>query len=318
MVDAVLADFAACPECHVVTTRDPQLGPLQPGGIETIPASSPDEERRLFAKLAADSDATFLIAPETGGILSDRRRLIDEVAGRCLGCSAAAIDLCTSKLAVAKMLGRHGIATIGTARCRADGREQAFPFPVVVKPDDGAGSLNTRLVADERMMAELLAGFEDRSDSTNLVVQPFVSGTPFSVAAVIDSARDECVVFPPVLQKLSSDGQFRYMGGAAPYSFGALGRNAIDDLVGTVRTAIPGLSGYVGIDMIQPTVSSQDPIVVEINPRLTTSYLGYRALTDERLAERLLNRQRLPPQVRWEPRSVEFTPDGGVTLQGLS
>ena len=38
--------------------------------------------------------------------------------------------------------------------------------------------------------------------------------------------------------------------------------------------ALPGLRGYIGVDVI---LTESEAVVIEVNPRLTTSYLGVRA-----------------------------------------
>ncbi|MCK5120689.1 MAG: ATP-grasp domain-containing protein, partial [Methylococcales bacterium] len=48
-----------------------------------------------------------------------------------------------------------------------------------------------------------------------------------------------------------------------------------------------GLWGYVGIDIIQPELN--DPWVVEINPRLTTSYVGINQALDFNVAAAVLD-----------------------------
>ena len=45
-------------------------------------------------------------------------------------------------------------------------------------------------------------------------------------------------------------------------------------LADRVAAAIPGLWGYVGVDLL---LTPAGPVVLEINPRLTTSYCGLRA-----------------------------------------
>jgi predicted ATP-grasp superfamily ATP-dependent carboligase len=40
-----------------------------------------------------------------------------------------------------------------------------------------------------------------------------------------------------------------------------------------VGRAVPGLRGYVGIDLIDTVAGA---VVIEINPRLTTAYVGLR------------------------------------------
>jgi predicted ATP-grasp superfamily ATP-dependent carboligase len=52
---------------------------------------------------------------------------------------------------------------------------------------------------------------------------------------------------------------------------------------------MPTAHGYVGIDVLlgrDPTGSGD--LVVEVNPRLTTSYIGYRAACQTNLAEAML------------------------------
>ena len=49
--------------------------------------------------------------------------------------------------------------------------------------------------------------------------------------------------------------------------------------------AIPSLRGYVGIDFIQ---TEEGPMVLEINPRLTTSYCGLRSALGVNVADLVL------------------------------
>ena len=44
----------------------------------------------------------------------------------------------------------------------------------------------------------------------------------------------------------------------------------------------PGLRGYVGVDML---LTERESYTIEINPRLTTSYVGLRQVIDINLAE---------------------------------
>ncbi len=80
---------------------------------------------------------------------------------------------------------------------------------------------------------------------------------------------------------------------------------------------MPGLRGYVGVDLVlgDQADGSQDS-VIEINPRLTTSYVGLRALAATNLTEtmlRLAREEDVPPPV-WKDGAVRFRADGTVSF----
>ena len=49
--------------------------------------------------------------------------------------------------------------------------------------------------------------------------------------------------------------------------------------------AIPGLFGYFGVDL---AMTATGPVVIEVNPRLTTSYVGLAAALGVNVAERVI------------------------------
>ena len=53
---------------------------------------------------------------------------------------------------------------------------------------------------------------------------------------------------------------------------------------------------------------------IEINPRLTTSYVGLRALADFNIAEAMLRAANGQPfeALKWKPGRVRFGPEGNV------
>ena len=76
-------------------------------------------------------------------------------------------------------------------------------------------------------------------------------------------------------QRLSQDGRFHYLGGELPLSSRLAPRAR--ELASAACRSIPGLRGYVGVDLLLDEQAGT-VTVVEMNPRLTTSYLGYRRL----------------------------------------
>ena len=77
--------------------------------------------------------------------------------------------------------------------------------------------------------------------------------------------------------------------------------------------AVDGLAGYVGVDVVLGEASE---VVIEINPRLTTSYVGLRALATDNLMDVLLRlvRGESAAKPRWRRGGVRWTADGRVEL----
>jgi predicted ATP-grasp superfamily ATP-dependent carboligase len=318
MLRAVLEDFAACRGCPPITTLDHRLrAHVRIKGIgdwaQIHWAESAQHERILFQKLAAESEATFVVAPESDGHLVERRKLVDRAGGRFLGHSADAIGLCADKLAFAEHLTLREMPTIPTKLFDPCTKKFAFPYPFVVKPRDGAGSQDTFLVRHENDLDSVHRAFAPtgRKREREAVVQSFVAGRSLSVAAIVDGDSGCTHVFPVGDQRLSNDGRFRYQGGAIPARPPL--PTSVDAIIVRVCRSIGGLAGYIGFDLILPE-DSPHVLVVEANPRLTTSYLGYRALANENLAARILQPARAAP-IAWKANGIEFEPDGIVSNQ---
>jgi tyramine---L-glutamate ligase len=323
MLRAVLEDFSKCGDCRIHTTLDCRLSehvahfPLS-DWAETHWVESAADERPLFKTLAAQAEATFVIAPESDGCLHERRRLVDSSGGRFLGHSADAIQRCADKLRFFDHLRRHNLPTIPTAHFDLSANQIAFPFPIVVKPRNGAGSQGTFLIRDrpglERTRADLERKFA-ATDSAALmrpyIVQPYIDGHSLSVAAMVDGDTGQADIFPVGQQRLSDDGRFQYQGGRIPAHAPPV-TNA-RRIVNAACRSIPGLAGYIGFDLIQ-SQSSGSVLIVEANPRLTTAYLGYRVLCGENLAGRILETARNRP-INWLAGAVEFTADGQISFE---
>lgn len=265
MLRAARADFAAVPGVTVVP----------------FPADVPDKEHQArFRQLAKGADWTFLIAPETGGELEHLAREVLKVGGKLLGPSPDAIALTTDKLELSRYWAKHRVPQIPTAP--ADDRPTEYP--AVLKPRDGAGSEDMQRV---NSVAEYEEAVRLNLGTGARIVQPLAAGLACSVAFLIGPKSQPVVPLLPTAQLLSTDGRFKYIGGELPLPE-PLAERAIrlaSKAVGCVR----GLFGYVGVDLILGDAEDGSAdVAVEINPRLTTSYVGLRAAAASNLAGLLL------------------------------
>ncbi|MEZ6067491.1 MAG: ATP-grasp domain-containing protein [Planctomycetaceae bacterium] len=183
-------------------------------------------------------------------------------------------------------------------------------WPCVVKPRYGAGSTLTQLCWSRAEYVAAVERCQSTSPPTAAIVQPYVPGRAISIAALIpDPLEAGLSCFPVAEQRLLDDGSFGYVGGLIPAFDVPVA--SIEETVARCAAAIPGLRGYVGFDLLLPSLSPESPILVEINPRLTTSYVAYRRLAVGRLTQYWLDQQRLPPEI-WNDGPLSFTADGVV------
>lgn len=319
MLRAVLEDCSRIPGLSVATTWDTRLGEHSFCGVDVHPVSGPDEEADRFRELAVTCDATWLIAPEFDCILENRARIVEQVGGRLVSPSADAIALCADKFRLAGVLDAWGIETIPTGLIDPGVETgESLPFPIVIKPRDGAGSQETYLVRSGDEWKKLRPAFGEGRLEVNAIWQPYIPGRAVSMAVILTPNRQSPDSLPVCDQILSTDGRFSYLGGRVPGHVKDPYR--IHQCAVQACRLIPGLAGYVGVDLIEPEENPERPVVVEINPRVTTSYLGYAAfaaLTEENLAMRIL----FPEQWRCHrvivdfiEDTVNFSPDGKTWL----
>lgn len=317
MVSAIIEDLLALPGCSVATTCDKRLShlPVHGGGkYSRLTVASTDDEQAAFDRLVTECDATLIIAPETNGVLVDRVDRVLQLGRTAWNCRSDAIRLCSDKLRLARHLESVQIPTISTASadlsCEPWDRVQSG---VVLKPRDGAGSWLTFGIPDrdsaawQRAVNEVL----QHGMSNRMILQPWIIGQSLSVGCICDEARRIEVL--PIARQSLSYGRFQYLGGELPADISSESKHAIDSLVARTCESIAGLRGYIGIDLLIPDGDPASPRVVEINPRLTTSYVGYRRACDSNLASRIINFKGGPAPLNWKPGKVVFRSDGSCT-----
>jgi predicted ATP-grasp superfamily ATP-dependent carboligase len=270
-----------------------------------------DASEEPFRRLAAEADYTLVIAPEIDGILETRCGWVEEAGGRLLGPSSAAVQIAADKWMLGDLWRQRRVPTPpGRLLLPQETPADNF-FPGVCKPRFGAGSQATFLLRDAADVQAMWrqARAEDCRDA--MLLQNFVRGRPASIAWIVGPRQQ--VPLLPAEQDLSDDGRFHYRGGAVPLA-GALAERAVR-LTRPALDAVPGLLGYVGVDIVlgEATDGSQDQ-VIEMNPRLTTSYIGLRSLARTDLAEMMLQAAsgQTITEPSFRPGRVRFTADGQV------
>src|SRR5690606_26341811 len=141
-------------------------------------------------------------------------------------------------------------------------------------------------------------------------LEQFARGVPASVAFLCGPTHR--VPLAACRQHLTDDGRLGYLGGSLLWETDLAVRAT--NLAARALAAMPPAHGYVGVDLVLGDADdgSQD-VVIEINPRLTKSYVGLRALTRDNLAHAMLEiaaGREFIPQFRLDP--LEFSANGSV------
>jgi len=263
MLSALVKDLAEIGGTEVVVTRDRRLPPSSVK-VETHWIGPEDDPWTCWRGLSKDADAFWPIAPESEGLLEDLSRLTVETGCRLIGCSLEAVRLAASKGATAKHLAAEGIPVLAPWPPEA---LEDLPKGWVVKPDAGAGCEETRVF---RARDRLQAWLNQTRGRGGFIVQPYLAGEAASLsllcqdgAALLLACNRQDIV--------ERDGRLRYLGSTV----GGLEtrRFFYQRLAERVARAMPGLWGYVGVDLVDTPGGA---VILEVNPRLTTSYVGLR------------------------------------------
>ena len=110
-------------------------------------------------------------------------------------------------------------------------------------------------------------------DAAHWVVQPYVAGLPTSLSLLCVDGQARLLSCNR--QRVERQGDGFVLHGCVVNSDAARHPRCAE-LAAAIARAVPGLWGYVGVDLV---LTARGPCVLEINPRLTTSYAGlYGAL----------------------------------------
>ena len=260
MVRSLLADLSQVPGVELLSSRDARLPPIP--GIPTIAPQAGESFLALYHRGLERTDAAWPTAPESDGALLQLAPAPHERGRLLLGCRSDAIELASSKRATVALLEQVGIPAVPT--CASPQEIDPRPGRWVIKPDDGAGCEDSVVLDDWQAARASLA----ERPAGRFIAQPWLDGEALSLSLLCREGA---------ARLLSVNRQHMAVDGGHPRLVG-LEVNALADrdgqyqaLAERIASALPSLWGYVGVDLI---TTPTGPVVLEINPRLTTSYCG--------------------------------------------
>jgi predicted ATP-grasp superfamily ATP-dependent carboligase len=170
-------------------------------------------------------------------------------------------------------------------------------YPLVFKPLDGVSCSGLSIVKDEDDIAGAAKKAAHESTSKQFIVQKMIRGKTASVCVISNGDKAVAASLNRQFVTLGSpDEESGYLGGIVPFDH-SREKEALKAAERAVES-VEGLKGYVGVDMI---LTDEEPVVMEVNPRLTTSYVGLRRVAAFNPAETIIDaaiKQKLPKNVQ--------------------
>lgn len=268
MLNALLDNLMRLNKLEITITRDWRLDLLT--GVNNVIVKPEHDVMEEFARLVRQSDLVWPIAPEFDGILQSLCQQVESLGKVLLTSASTAVAIAGNKFKTYELLKRHRISTVPTRMLD----NSYSPGEWMVKPVDGVGCSDSYVIANRQDFARL----ELRKDA--YIIQPHLQGAKTSLSALFKQGSGRLICAN--LQCFERIGQHYHLTSIVVNHHPDPG--LYQPLITEIARALPELWGYVGIDLIE-----NDQIwVLEINPRLTTSFVGIYDALGINIAEAVL------------------------------
>jgi len=281
MVLAILADAARSTSLRIETLVDATRPLDLPPGSLAFPVG-PGQEIEALRDRATRCDLTLVIAPETGGILARRVASVRDHGDVAIAPDARFILTASDKHATVLALAAAGLPVpAGRSLPPHAPWPTGFLRPAVRKPLDGVGGDGLTFVGP--------GDPEPAPGSRPARLETAVSGTPVGVACLCGPGA--CIPLAPLEQRFSTGPVPAYLGGVPLPDPGLRHRArtlACRAIAALERGTAAAARGWVGVDLVLgERRDGREDRILEINPRMTTSFVGHSRGRDHSLIERV-------------------------------
>ncbi|MDD2863850.1 MAG: ATP-grasp domain-containing protein [Methylococcales bacterium] len=204
-------------------------------------------------------DAAWIIAPEFDEILQYFCELVENENKILLTSPSKVVAQTANKLTTFDMLTAAKIQTVPTEIFDSAKRYDKTR-EWIIKPIDGAGAENTFLLQAENDWSAL------PSVEKTFLIQPHIQGEKVSLSCIFKNGQAQLLCVNLQVFEMKKR-QFELKNIAVNFK---QDDGRYQKLASQIASAFPDLLGYVGIDVIENETGC---FVLEINPRLTTSFV---------------------------------------------
>ena len=249
-----------------------------------------DDYIELFKAEVKKCDYCFIIAPEFSKILYTLTKIVKDYNRKLLSVDLEGIQLGMSKFETYKFFKKNKINTPLTYRIPFKGKSLDFNFisqkfdefksPIIIKPDDGVGAESIYYIESESQLSKFIHEHINKLEKDRCyILQEFIEGEDLSISLIahkelLDKFDKNHLILAINSQNINIKNQkvkSEYFGGYTP----------VNDLHIQISSILEKFdftkfNGFFGIDFIRKADNSI--FFIELNPRLTTSYIGVRKI----------------------------------------
>jgi predicted ATP-grasp superfamily ATP-dependent carboligase len=251
MLDALLKNFEKLPT------------------FETVIATKKDFKNQLKTV-----DAAWIIAPEFDDILQNYCQSVENENKVLLTSPSKVIAKTANKLTTFEILTAATIQTVPTEifdSTKNYNKTQDW----IIKPIDGAGAENTFLLQSEKDWSALPV-LEKK-----FLIQPYIDGEKLSLSCIFKKGVAHLLCVNLQVFEINNQ-QFELKRIEVNFK---QDNERYQKIASQIANVFPDLFGYVGIDLIE---KEKEIFVLEINPRLTTSFVYIEKALGLNVAELVL------------------------------
>jgi tyramine---L-glutamate ligase len=293
MLQALLDNFLTLTDLDLVVMLDQRLlGTVDVGPHRIVVIDETHDSHQEFIRLAQECDAVWPIAPEFDDILQTLCELIETTDKPLLTSPSSAVKLTGNKFHTYQQLQKHAIATVPTCLLTTVSPTHKPPFVTtpysladvnewIIKPINGVGCFDSWLISD-------LQNIQSVEHKERYIIQPHLHGQKTSLSCLFKNGLAWIVCIN--LQHFTLVDQHYQLSALVVNHDPDIGR--YQDMVDDLAYAFPDLWGYVGIDLIETPTQTW---VLEINPRLTTAFVGIEVALGINIADTVLQLLNGPP-----------------------
>ncbi len=263
-----------------------------------------DDFLEKYIECVKESTSCFIIAPEFSKHLYNLTQIVKDYKKKILSVDLYGVWLGTSKLETYKYFIINKVNSPKSYKIPFKGSVIDMDFilqkfdqlgnSIIIKPEDGAGS---EFIFHFEAKDQILQFFERSKAKLDVarsyIVQEYIDGDDLSISIINRTNPKNTGVMDPIIlsintqdvQNLDPNKDSLYLGGFTPVENYEVLRKKLEKILKSMD--LTNFQGYFGLDFIKKTDNSI--YFIEINPRLTTSYIGIRNILDYNPLEFLFN-----------------------------